>query len=179
MNGRPALPPDTRSAGVVAYRESNQRPAEAKQTASNDSLLCLSRQLEELTERVAPVAKRASRDVVVTALMVRGVLAVRRDRARFFPSELFADPAWDILLTLTAAALERSKLSVSDVCGAAAVPTTTALRWIKVLMDAGSVVKMTDARDLRRSHLVLSEDALAAMIECLKSGQAALFEAAQ
>ena len=82
-------------------------------------------------------------------------------------------------MTLTAAALDGSRLSVSDVCVASAVPTTTALRWIKVLMDAGTIVKMTDVRDLRRSHLVLSDDACAAMIECLKSGHATLFEASQ
>ena len=40
---------------------------------------------------------------------------------------------------LMAARLEQQRVEVSSLCIAAAVPPTTALRWIKALSDAGPV----------------------------------------
>ncbi len=58
----------------------------------------------------------------------------RRLRERMFGNpDLFADPAWDILIDLFIASEEGRKISVSSACIASAVPTTTALRWIKIL----------------------------------------------
>jgi hypothetical protein len=63
------------------------------------------------------------------AALARRYLRHRRERERLLP-DLFADPAWDILLDLFAASIERRPVSVSSACVAAAVPPTTALRWI-------------------------------------------------
>jgi hypothetical protein len=43
-------------------------------------------------------------------------------REQFFGPDLFADPAWDILLDLYAARLEQQRVAVSSLCIAAAVP---------------------------------------------------------
>lgn len=97
---------------------------------------------------------RSSRD---SARQIRGLIAQRRARARFFPSELFADPAWDILLDLAAARHEGTRVSISSLCIAAAVPTTTGLRWIKALTEANLLERQADPEDGRRSFITLTE----------------------
>jgi DNA-binding MarR family transcriptional regulator len=94
---------------------------------------------------------------------VRNVLRLRRLRDRFFDSELFADPAWDILLDLLAARIEGDQVAVSSLCIAAAVPPTTALRWIKTMTDTGLLERHADPMDGRRIFIRLTEKAAEAM----------------
>src|SRR3546814_18726533 len=68
-------------------------------------------------------------------------------------------PAWDMLLDLYAACYERRQVSVSSLCIAAAVPATTALRWIKNMTDAGLLDRSCDPNDARRIFLGISEKA--------------------
>jgi Winged helix DNA-binding domain len=89
---------------------------------------------------------------------VREIIKTRRLRERYFAAELFADPAWDILLDLKAAAHEGRKVSVSSLCIAAAVPPTTALRWITAMTESGMLVRRHDPDDARRVFIDLSED---------------------
>lgn len=105
------------------------------------------------------------------AKAVRRMLRQRRMREQYFPADLFADPAWDMLLDLYAARLERQPVSVSSLCIAAAVPATTALRWIKTMTDAGLFVREADPHDGRRIFIGLAEaafDALARYFEALE-----------
>jgi hypothetical protein len=99
----------------------------------------------------------------VDGAFVRKMIRQRRLRDRFFPADIFADPAWDMLLDLFAARLERRSVSVSSLCIASAVPATTALRWIKSLTDAGIFVREADPHDGRRIFITLSEGAEAGM----------------
>lgn len=99
----------------------------------------------------------------VTAREVRQVIRQRRLRDELFDPELFADPAWDMLLDLYAAKLDRSRVSVSSLCIAAAVPATTALRWIKTLTESGLFERHADVHDARRIFVQLSEGATQAM----------------
>ena len=71
--------------------------------------------------------------------------------------DLFADPGWDILLDLFAAQEEGQQVSVSSLCIAAAVPPTTALRWITNMTEAGYLVRRQDPHDARRVYIELSE----------------------
>jgi hypothetical protein len=98
-----------------------------------------------------------------TERSVREVLRARANRGRFFRSDLFADPAWDILLELYAAYLGQLRISVSSLCIAAAVPATTALRWISTLQDDGLVDREDDHQDGRRSFVFLTEKGIAGM----------------
>jgi DNA-binding MarR family transcriptional regulator len=105
------------------------------------------------------------------AKAVRRMLRQRRMREQYFPADLFADPAWDMLLDLYAARLERQPVSVSSLCIAAAVPATTALRWIKTMTDAGLFLREADPHDGRRIFIGLAEaafDALARYFEALE-----------
>lgn len=90
---------------------------------------------------------------------IRAAIRARRLRDRIIPGGLFEDPAWDMLLDLTAADLERAQVSVSSLCIAAAVAPTTALRWIGKLTDAGLIERQPDPFDRRRAFMVLTESA--------------------
>jgi hypothetical protein len=103
---------------------------------------------------------------------VRSIIRARRGRPRFSDQDLFADPAWDMLLDLTAARLEGREVSVSSLCIAAAVPATTALRWIGQLCKKGVLVRRTDQSDGRRVLVQLAEDPAAKMIAYLEAAQA-------
>lgn len=94
---------------------------------------------------------------------VRSAIRARRLRDQHFPAELFADPAWDMLLDLYAARLEGRRVSVSSLCIAAAVPPTTALRWIGTMHEAELFGREPDPTDKRRAHITLTERAAAAI----------------
>jgi len=99
-----------------------------------------------------------------SASQVRDLIKARRLRDQYFDAELFADPAWDMLLDLMAARLEGVKVSVSSLCIAASVPPTTALRWIKTMTDEKIFLRTADEKDGRRIFIELSDEATAGMI---------------
>lgn len=99
----------------------------------------------------------------VSADSVRAVIRARRLRARFFPEELFADPAWDMLLDLLQAEIAQLRVPVSSLCIAAAVPATTALRWLKAMTEQGLFVRRADPHDGRRVFVELAPEASQAM----------------
>lgn len=102
-------------------------------------------------------------DDVALGAALRAVIRSRRARGQFFSADLFADPGWDILLDLMAARCERRRVSVSSLCIAAAVPPTTALRWIKDMTSAGLLVRQADVADGRRIFIDLADSAVTAM----------------
>ena len=106
-------------------------------------------------QAVAPAAPSAAQ--------VRALIRARQARSQYFPVDLFADPAWDMLLDLVAARLEGRVVSVSSLCIASAVPATTALRWIKTMTDAGLLERKPDSSDGRRIFIDLTDRAATAM----------------
>ncbi|WP_414712446.1 winged helix DNA-binding protein [Sphingobium sp.] len=109
---------------------------------------------------LAPVSapSRTADAPSVSPQQVRDLLRARRIRADFLPGDLFADPAWDMLLDLLAARLEQERVSVSSLCIAAAVPPTTALRWIRTLTEKGLVERQADPHDGRRIFIGLAQE---------------------
>jgi DNA-binding MarR family transcriptional regulator len=105
----------------------------------------------------------------VTAARIRAHIKARRQRERFLDPALFADAVWDILLDLAASRLEERPVSVSSLCIAASVPTTTALRTIKQLVDRGLLHRRGDPSDARRTYIGLSAQAARAMDGCLEA----------
>jgi DNA-binding MarR family transcriptional regulator len=145
-------------------------------------------QLSEEVGRIASLLSALSEDEAAAAAMagleshdgdpqrleagqIRAMIRARRMRDHFFKRDLFADPAWDMLLDLMAARLEKQQVAVSSLCIAAAVPPTTALRWIKALCDQGLFVRVADPEDGRRVFIDLSEQAAAALESYLKAVQ--------
>jgi len=119
-----------------------------------------------------PEAQPAEEDEpAMGAAQIRAMIRARRMRDQYFRGELFADPAWDMLLDLMAARIEQSPVAVSSLCIAAAVPATTALRWIKALTDRGLFVRSADPRDGRRVYIELSDEAARALNAYLRAIQ--------
>ena len=106
---------------------------------------------------------RASRPPLPDPRLVRRIIRQRQLRARFFDGDLFADPAWDMLLDLTAARVEHTRVSVTSLCIASGVPPTTALRWIGQMTEAGLFERVEDETDRRRAFIALTDKAADAM----------------
>lgn len=115
------------------------------------------------TQRLVQSSARAARPSLPDPRLVRKILRQRQLRSRFFEGELFADPAWDMLLDLTAARAEHKRVSVTSLCIASGVPPTTALRWITQMTNAGLFCRAEDATDRRRAFITLSDTATEAM----------------
>jgi hypothetical protein len=94
---------------------------------------------------------------------VRSVIRARRLRSKFFPEDLFADPAWDMMLDLLQAEIAGLQVQVSSLCIAAAVPPTTALRWLTSMTKRGLFVRRADPHDGRRVFIELSPDTSTAL----------------
>lgn len=134
------------------------------------------RRLLELSEEIAMIAAASARAegagsdaIAPTAARVRRMIRARRARDQSFAPGLFADPAWDMMLELLATRLEGRRAQISSVCAAAAVPTSTALRWIGVLAERGLVVRTSDPSDGRRTFIDLTERGYEALVSCLSN----------
>ena len=120
-------------------------------------------QLENLRALIAapgPADQRAAKFGLPLSLsaLAKQLIADRRARNAEFPCELFADPAWDILLDLFVAHSDALRISVTSAVIAANVPPTTALRWITLMADRGYLIRVPDPHDRRRVHIELAED---------------------
>ncbi|MGE3692933.1 MAG: winged helix DNA-binding protein [Novosphingobium sp.] len=102
---------------------------------------------------------RATRPPLPDPRLVRRIIRQRQLRGRFFDADMFADPAWDMLLDLTAARAEHARVSVTSLCIASGVPPTTALRWIGQMTEAGLFERVEDEADRRRAFIALTDKA--------------------
>lgn len=85
-----------------------------------------------------------------------------------FGADIFADPAWDILLDLYIHNSRNQDVSVTSVCAASMVPITTALRYITLLSDRGMIERSKNPKDGRSYLLRLSSDAVQLLEEVLR-----------
>ena len=120
-------------------------------------------------ERIMAALARLNEPAMVTGpppvdlAALRATIKARRAREKYFPAEILADPGWDMLLDLTAARAEERRVSVSSLCIAACVPTTTGLRWIRKMCDSGIFERRDDPVDTRRAFITLAEPTAASM----------------
>jgi hypothetical protein len=130
--------------------------------ATANELLELAIALESTSPSQA--SRPFSGDQAGALAMARWEYNRRRNRARFFADDrLFGEPAWDILLDLFIAGREGKRVPVTSACIGAAVPTTTALRWLTLLEQRGLVQRDDDPTDARRALVYLTNDAIARM----------------
>ena len=88
---------------------------------------------------------------------IRALVAARVDRNAIFGTTLNADPAWEMLLDLAVAEASGRWVSVTSLCLASGAATTTALRRIDDLQEAGLVERQPDATDRRRINVRLTQ----------------------
>jgi hypothetical protein len=167
-----------RAAALALATSAQSMPLRLSDVASDRNAERL-RQLSDEVSRIATTLSRlstgpstAARPVEaapatdlppVSPETIRSIIRARRLRTRYFPDDLFADPAWDMLLDLLQAELSHLRVPVSSLCMGAAVPATTALRWIKSLVQRGVFIRRADPHDGRRVFVELAPEASNAM----------------
>lgn len=140
-----------------------------------DSLLTVARELEGEPgtgrEQSTPAAPQPADTTDLNVLLerTRQEYADRRQRRRFFPADLFGEPAWDLLLDLFKARLEGRMITVTSACIAADVPLSTALRWLGVLEEQGLVERRPNVEDQRSTWVRLTDQAVSAMINYIEN----------
>jgi hypothetical protein len=116
--------------------------------------------LAELRRTILPTLRETKVRPTTIAFgdMARKAYDDRRLRERIFDDpELFAEPAWDILLDLASAEAAGERLAVTSVYIGSCVPATTAHRWIAVLEERGLVQREHDILDARRTFVRLTK----------------------
>ena len=126
------------------------------------------KELEAASDALQRIVAKPPRNASINAKThLKRIIYVRRLRETVFSPELFADPAWDMLLDLCLARLEDRKTSVSSLLIAAAVPSSTALRWLKLLENEGIIDRSPDMSDARRSYVDLTDNSFDKLIKFL------------
>jgi DNA-binding MarR family transcriptional regulator/CheY-like chemotaxis protein len=165
---------------TLALATSRVDPLSVRDVASDASAARLRQLSEEVTRIAAALSRLSSASAgpplspatmappqgdlpAVSAEGLRSIIRARRLRSSFLPADLFADPAWDMLLDLLQAEIVQHRVPVSSLCIAAAVPATTALRWIKAMTDRGLLVRRDDPHDGRRVFIEMAPATSAAL----------------
>lgn len=170
---------DSERASALAIAVSGVLGADRLSDVASDQNTVRLRQLSDEVSRIAATLARLSAVPAAGAIepprqptadvpevsidTVRTVIRARRLRGRYFSEELFADPAWDMLLDLMQAEVAQLRVPVSSLCIAAAVPATTALRWLKSMTGQGLFVRRADPHDARRVFVELAPQTSIAM----------------
>ena len=132
----------------------------------------LSAVAEEFNGRVAHAADPAptSTEPSETDLVeqAQAVLAERRLRRRFLPSELFHEPAWDMMLALFVSRDERQPMNIKALVSMSDAPVTTSQRWIDHLHKLKLIDRVIDPVDRRRMEISLSDAGYAAITAYLR-----------
>jgi hypothetical protein len=123
------------------------------------------RAVETDVNDVKPQPSPAETGNALTAMAVKKakeLIAITRRRSRLASvANLFADPAWFILLDLFVRQHSGLQTSVSSACHASFSPVTTALRHLAILTERKIIEREYDPVDQRRIFLRLTEEASA------------------
>jgi DNA-binding MarR family transcriptional regulator len=130
------------------------------------------------TRSFAAKSKRApdpAREPVIGAgasglpAVARMLVSQIHQRRCYWPRVPLGDPHWLMMLELFIAAEEQRLVSVSSLCMAAGVPSTTALRYVRTLEDKDIFERTVHPRDRRICHIQLSAEARRQMERYLTS----------
>lgn len=97
------------------------------------------------------------------------IQAARQARTRHMPAALFGEPAWDLLLALSAAKFSGRDVSKSEACSLAAAPRSTVGRWLAALEKAGVVERVRSSGPGPRTLFRLSDDGTKRMVNLLSA----------
>lgn len=115
----------------------------------------------------ARASKRMPHEDLHLGLIARSLYQLRRRRSKWFPDDLFAEPAWDMLLDLFVNFSNGKLITTTSICHAAEVPLTTGLRWIGLLETAGLVERFRVADDSRVNGVRMTKAGYQAVRGCI------------
>ena len=95
-------------------------------------------------------------------------IKIREARRKYLPEGYFEEPAYNILLDLYVANAEKRIVYVNDACIASNTPTSTALRWISILVRDGFAIRYRDDKDARRTILEITPVGTSAIADMLR-----------
>lgn len=95
-------------------------------------------------------------------------IRLRQARQNFFPSEIFSDPAWDMLLFLAHQESGSRFHSTKSLCLSSGAPMTTALRYIALMEKCRLIQRFCDPRDGRRIFISLTDHGAMSIKKLLK-----------
>jgi hypothetical protein len=102
-------------------------------------------------------ADTADAGISIAVKKAMDLIEITKRRSRLVSAaNLFADPAWFILLDLFVRQHQGLKTSVSSACHASFSPVTTALRHIAILTERNIIQRQYDPVDHRRVYLELT-----------------------
>lgn len=125
--------------------------------------------MDELSRPGAVVSGTAPDAKPAAGAFARRLIHARREREALLGRDLFGEPAWDMLLDLFAAHEEGRAMSVTSLCIAANVPSSTALRCIAAMEEDGKLIREADTHDRRRINVKLTPAAAEQMRRLLAS----------
>lgn len=105
----------------------------------------------------------SQRTVYADIVAIRQAMKSRSLRNRFFNPKLFSDPAWDMLLELSAASIVGRRTTLTRLVNRTGIPMTTVMRWIVTLEREGLVTRFADRLDRRQIFLELTPRAHSAL----------------
>lgn len=128
-------------------------------------LLALSEQVSRVAQSLAelavgsPGAARGANsntdELEVAEDSVARVIRARSERALYIPTELFADPAWDMMLHLLHSEIAHRRVSVRNACLASGLPERVAVRWLNTMAEHGLVDVRPDPDNSRGGSVEL------------------------
>lgn len=133
---------------------SSDRTSDVQQLLAD--LRKVSAELAQVQERLRLLGGPMERGSVDLVKVARSLYSDRRERDRFFSTGIFGEPAWDLLIDLFVAAQENRSVTTSSACIAAAVPATTALRWLDKLENEGLIQRRPDPNHARGTLVELT-----------------------
>ncbi len=90
------------------------------------------------------------------------LIEIAKRRSRYMSAaNLFADPAWFIMLDLFVRQHSGLQTTVSSACHASFSPVTTALRYLAILTERNMIEREYDPVDQRRVFVKLTQEASA------------------
>lgn len=90
------------------------------------------------------------------AAIAQSELQGRKRRNSLIRHDLFAEPAWDMMLLLYIAHHQHRAVEVDRLCAATSTAATTALRWVGQLFDCDLAVRLPPERSDGDARIALS-----------------------
>lgn len=158
------------SADIVDDEKGETRPAIALWTLHKD--------LSRLTQLLAGVARETEggTDPLDQApahpdprTFFSQLLTLRRTRDTFFNDDLFGEPAWDIMLALMIARIDKREMRISELAEVTHSPGSVTLEHVKALARAHLIERYDDGDDTDDFHISLSSEAARRLAELYRA----------